>query len=82
MDPSCIDCGEPMTCTICEGCDAHCIERDAIRCALLVVKEAESYEPPRHQAAIEQLASALRARKGFTEEEAATAAEALAAVVR
>ena len=82
MDPSCVDCGEPMTCTICEGCDAHCIERDAIRCALLVVKEAESYEPPRNQAAIEQLVWALRARKRFTREEAATAAAARAAAVR
>ena len=74
----CTRCGSRMTCTVCEACDLHCLERDAVRCALLVVEATSSLRDERSLCAVEQLAWALRAQQGLS---AAAAALRLAADV-
>ena len=77
----CTRCGSRMTCTVCETCDLHCLERDAVRCALLVVEATSLLRDERSQCAVEQLAWALRAQQGLSASVAAAAALRLAADV-
>jgi hypothetical protein len=76
-DVMCTRCGSRMTCTSCETCDVHCLERDAVKCALLIVKETSYLGHERSERAVEQLAWALQAQKGMTAAAAGAAAEKL-----
>ena len=65
-DVMCTRCSTRMTCTVCEARDLHCLERDAVRCALLVVEATGSLRDERSICAVEQLEWALRAQKGLS----------------
>ena len=73
-DVMCIRCGRRMTCTVCEACDVHCLERDAVKCALLVVDATRYLRNERSLCAVRQLAWALQVQKGMTAAAAAAAA--------
>ena len=74
-DVMCMRCGSRMTCSICEACDLHCLERDAVKCALLVVNEATYVGDERAVRAA--LTRALQGQKGLTHAQAAAAADKL-----
>lgn len=74
-DVMCIRCGRRMTCTVCEACDLHCLERDAVKCALLVVNEATYVGDERAVRAA--LTRALQGQKGLTHAQATAAADKL-----
>ena len=76
-DVMCTRCGRRMTCSICEACDLHCLERDAVKCALLVIHATAHLGDEHSASAVEQLVWALQAQKGLTAEAAAAAAEKL-----
>jgi hypothetical protein len=76
-DVMCIRCGRWMTCTVCEACDLHCLERDAVKCALLVVEATRYLRNERSHCAVRQLAWALQVQKGMTAAAAAAAAHKL-----
>ena len=76
-DVMCTRCGSRMTCSVCETCDLHCLERDAVKCALLLVEETRDRGNERSASAVQQLVWALQAQKGMTAAAAAAAAEKL-----
>jgi hypothetical protein len=76
-DVMCTRCSSRLTCSVCETCDLHCLEGDAVKCALLVVEETRRLGDERSVGAVEQLALALQAQKGMTASAAAAAAEKL-----
>jgi hypothetical protein len=76
-DVMCIRCGGRMTCTVCEACDLHCLEGDAVRCALLVLEATSYLRDERSFCAVRQLAWVLQVKKGMTAAAAAAAAHKL-----
>jgi hypothetical protein len=59
------------------SCDLHCLERDVVKCALLVANATAHLGDERSASAVEQLVWALQAQKGLTAEAAAAVAEKL-----
>ena len=80
-DVMCTRCGTRMTCTVWEASDLHCLEGDAVKCALLGVEATGSLRDERSLCAVKQLEWALRDQKGLPAAAAAAAALRLAADV-
>lgn len=65
-DVMCTRCGSRMTCTVCEACNLHCLERDAERCALHVVEATSYLRGEQSLRSVRQLAWALQVKMGIT----------------